>query len=427
MRLSVMKKAAIGSVLYSMAAMGLIYYLSNDKAITISDVAQDEVEESTVTGPEEGKISDPEEEQAGLSENKTVPRENRTASDEDNTAKGTDIADPDKEAGPEENAEKTAEKTKKPQDAGTGEEEDKGEKLIFGTGDSNSTYMRIPLPEECKAEDIVIENYYMNQELCILVGTADADFYEANAISGNLDMVKKGLCEAANEGTDEKGVKLRFSLTGIFEYHTILENHDLYVNFLSPREMYDKIVVIDPYGGGSNAGNEGNGLSEKDITLQVAKKIKEKLDESDIKVYYTRMDDSNPGEEDRVRLANETRADMYIRIQVDANEDSSVYGATTIYNEDYFIPGFGSVELADILEREVVTSIKGKALGLTGAEEEDYAVRSITVPAAAVKVGCLTNKQEAILLGREEYQDKIADGICNAVQKVYEDKNQPGG
>ncbi|WP_289285870.1 N-acetylmuramoyl-L-alanine amidase family protein [Parablautia intestinalis] len=423
MRLSVMKKAAIGSVLYSMAAMGLIYYLSNDKVITISDVAQDEVEESTVTGPEEGKISDPEEEQAGLSENKTVPRENRTASDEDNTAKGTDIADPDKEAGPEENAEKT----KKPQDAGTGEEEDRGEKLIFGTGDSNSTYMRIPLPEECKAEDIVIENYYMNQELCILVGTADADFYEANAISGNLDMVKKGLCEAANEGTDEKGVKLRFSLTGIFEYHTILENHDLYVNFLSPREMYDKIVVIDPYGGGSNAGNEGNGLSEKDITLQVAKKIKEKLDESDIKVYYTRMDDSNPGEEDRVRLANETRADMYIRIQVDANEDSSVYGATTIYNEDYFIPGFGSVELADILEREVVTSIKGKALGLTGAEEEDYAVRSITVPAAAVKVGCLTNKQEAILLGREEYQDKIADGICNAVQKVYEDKNQPGG
>ncbi|MCI8614998.1 MAG: hypothetical protein HFJ01_07840 [Lachnospiraceae bacterium] len=423
MRLSVMKKAAIGSVLYSMAAMGLIYYLSNDKAITISDVAQDEVEESTVTGPEEGKISDPEEEQAGLSENKTVPHENRTASDEDNTAKGTDIADPDKEAGPEENAEKT----KKPQDAGTGEEEDRGEKLIFGTGDSNSTYMRIPLPEECKAEDIVIENYYMNQELCILVGTADADFYEANAISGNLDMVKKGLCEAANEGTDEKGVKLRFSLTGIFEYHTILENHDLYVNFLSPREMYDKIVVIDPYGGGSNAGNEGNGLSEKDITLQVAKKIKEKLDESDIKVYYTRMDDSNPGEEDRVRLANETRADMYIRIQVDANEDSSVYGATTIYNEDYFIPGFGSVELADILEREVVTSIKGKALGLTGAEEEDYAVRSITVPAAAVKVGCLTNKQEAILLGREEYQDKIADGICNAVQKVYEDKNQPGG
>ncbi len=423
MRLNVMKKAAIGSVLYSMAAMGLIYYLSNDKVITISDVAQDEVEESTVTGPEEGKISDPEEEQAGLSENKTVPRENRTASDEDNTAKGTDIADPDKEAGPEENAEKT----KKPQDAGTGEEEDRGEKLIFGTGDSNSTYMRIPLPEECKAEDIVIENYYMNQELCILVGTADADFYEANAISGNLDMVKKGLCEAANEGTDEKGVKLRFSLTGIFEYHTILENHDLYVNFLSPREMYDKIVVIDPYGGGSNAGNEGNGLSEKDITLQVAKKIKEKLDESDIKVYYTRMDDSNPGEEDRVRLANETRADMYIRIQVDANEDSSVYGATTIYNEDYFIPGFGSVELADILEREVVTSIKGKALGLTGAEEEDYAVRSITVPAAAVKVGCLTNKQEAILLGREEYQDKIADGICNAVQKVYEDKNQPGG
>ena len=38
-----------------------------------------------------------------------------------------------------------------------------------------------------------------------------------------------------------------------------------------------------------------------------------------------------------------------------------------------------------------------------------------------MKVGCLTNKQEAILLGREDYQEKIADGICNAILAVYEE------
>lgn len=415
MRLSVMKKAAIGSILYSVAAMGLIYYLSNDKAVTISNVAQDEVEESVLadSGSETGKAAGAESVPDG---DKEAEAKEAPANAGDKTGSKEDKADSDREEQSGENGEKMAE----PEDTGEKQDDGREQKLIFGTGDSKSTYMRIPLPKECKAEDIVIENYYMNQELCILVNIADADFYASNVISGNLSMVEKGICETGG-GADEKGVKLRFSLTGVFEYHTILENHDLYVNFLSPREMYDKIVVIDPSCGGSNGGNKENGLSEKDIALQVAKKIKEKLDETDVKVYYTRMDDSNPAEEDRVRLANETRADMYIRIQADANDDSSVYGVTTIYNEDYFIPGFGSVELADILEREVVTSIKGKALGLAGAKEQDYAIRNVTIPAAAVKVGCLTNKQEAILLEREEYQDKIAAGICNAVLKVYED------
>ena len=255
----------------------------------------------------------------------------------------------------------------------------------------------------------------MEQELCILIRTEEEDFYAENAISGNQTMVRQGSFEP--EGDQ---VELRLELTGIFECRTILEDHDLYISFLSPREMYDKIVVIDAACGGFNTGYEEGDFQEKEINLQIVKKLKEKLDETDIKAYYTRMDDVNPEEEERVRLANETRADMYIRVQAGASEDRSVYGTSTLYNGDYFIPGFGSVELADLLEKEVVTSIKGKALGLFEAENSEFAIRHVTVPAAAVKVGCATNKQEAGLLGREEYQEKIAEGIYNAIQKAYE-------
>jgi N-acetylmuramoyl-L-alanine amidase len=132
------------------------------------------------------------------------------------------------------------------------------------------------------------------------------------------------------------------------------------------------------------------------------------------------MDDSNPGEEMRAALANDAKADIYIRIQADASEDSSVYGITTVYNGDFFIPGFGNLELADSLEKEVVTSVSGKALGLMEAEATEHAVRHVMVPAAAVKAGFLTNQQEAALLVREEYQDKIAEGIYNAIIKVLE-------
>ena len=231
-------------------------------------------------------------------------------------------------------------------------------------------------------------------------------------------MVRKGTCEEFKDG-----MKLRFRLTGIFEYRTILENNDLYVSFLSPREIYDKIVVIDPACGGSDSGYAVDGLVEKEINLQIAQKLKEKLDKTDIKAYYTRMDDVNPTQEERVELANGTRADMYIRIQADADGDSAIYGTTVVYNGDYFIPGFGSIELADLLEREVVTSIKGKALGLCEADAQEYVLKNATIPAASIKTGCVTNKQEAILLRRDDYQEKIATGIYNAILKAYEEVN----
>ena len=291
--------------------------------------------------------------------------------------------------------------------------------LTFILGEAYSSYLCIPLPEDCKADKIVIENHYMDKELWITVAGAEEDFYGVNAVSGNREMITEGIYERA-----ENGVKIRFRLTGIYEYRTILENNSLYISFLSPREMYDKIVVIDPACGGLNAGYTVEGMNEKEINLQIARKLKEKLDSGSIKAYYTRMDDVNPGEEERVYLANETKADMYIRIQVNADEDAGIYGAQAVYNGDYFIPGFGSIELADRLEREVVTSIRGKALGLAEAGTEEYAIRHITIPAAAIQVGYITNKQERTLLEKEEYIDKIAAGIYNAILAAYEENGQ---
>lgn len=341
------KQAAVLSIIFFIAAMGTIIYLSAGKVITISDVAQDEVQGA-------------------------------------------------------------AEKTNS---------EEKNENILtFVLGETDTSYLRIPLPEGCKAEDIAIENHYMDQELYVQINNKKEKFYSENAISGNRDNIEQGTYEIVANGT-----RLRFVLNGIFEYRTILENNDLYINFLSPKEMYEKIVVIDPACGGLNAGFVTDDLQEKEINLQIAKKLKEKLDKSDIKAYYTRMEDVNPAEENRIRLANETRADMYIRIQTDASEDTLHYGTTAVYNGDYFIPGFGGVELADYLEREVVTAIKGKALGLEEAQAEDYALLRVTIPAATIKTGCISNKQEAGLLGREDYQDKIATGIYNAIVKAYEE------
>lgn len=292
---------------------------------------------------------------------------------------------------------------------------EESQNLTFQLGSADTSYLRVPLPQGIKAQEIVLENHYMDRQLWIMIKRSDETFYQENVISGNRKKIESGTYDVT-----EDEIKLNLKLTGIYECRTILENDNLYIEFMPPREMHEKIVVIDPACGGLDLGHKANGVTEKEITLAVARKLKEKLDVSGIKAYYTRMDDVNPSDEERISLGNDTRADMYIRIQVNHAEDTAVYGTETLYNGYYFIPGFGSVELADLLEREVVTAIKGKALGLKEAESGDVTLMEATIPAAAVGVGYVSNAQEAQLLSKEEYIEQIAAGIYEGILKAYE-------
>ena len=285
----------------------------------------------------------------------------------------------------------------------------------------NTNYFCIPLPGSVRVEEVTVENHYMDRELWVNIVPRETEgldkFYETNSAYGNCGSVLDG-----HYNMEGSGICLQFELADVYEYHSIFEDNTLYVEFVSPKEVYDRIIVIDPAYGLEDTGAAIESISAKDITLEVAKALKTKLDETDIKVYYTRMDDSNPNAVNRVRLASATKADMLIRIEVGSAESSKQYGTEAVYNSRFFIPGFGSIELADLLEREVVTAISGKANGLVEAGEEDVVICDATVPAAAIKVGYLTNGQEAILLQREDYIQRIAEGIYQAIIKSYEEQ-----
>lgn len=293
--------------------------------------------------------------------------------------------------------------------------------IVIDRNSQNTSYFCIPLPQSVRAEEVTVENHYMDRELWVSIEPREMaglnTFYEGSSVYGNCESVLEGHFDV-----EKQRICLRFKLTDVYEYHSIFEDNMLYVEFLAPKEAYDKIIVVDAAYGLEDTGVAIESISGKEITLEVAKALKAKLDDTDIKVYYTRMDDSNPDAESRVRLATATKADMLIRIEVSGNEDSKQYGTEAVYNSRFFIPGFGSVELADLLEREVVTSISGKANGLLEASEDDTVICDATVPAAAIKVGYLTNGQEAILLQREDYIQRIAEGIYQAIIKAYDEQ-----
>lgn len=291
--------------------------------------------------------------------------------------------------------------------------------IIFEQNGQEMNYFCIPLHESVKAEGIMIENHYMDKELWVSIKQEeDSDFesfYRAQGVYGNREAVSEGYFENSD------GIFwIKFKLNNIYEYHSIFEDNKLYVEFVSPKEVYDRIVVIDPAYGGEVTGAVSGELNGKDVSLGIARALKEKLDKTDIKVYYTRMDDSNPSDENRIDLTNTVKADLMIRIEVNENEDTKIYGTEAVYNSKFFIPDFGNSELADLLERNVATQISGKANGLVASTDEDIVINSATVPAAAIRVGYVSNAQEAILLNREDYREKIAEGIFQAIMARYE-------
>lgn len=88
--------------------------------------------------------------------------------------------------------------------------------LAFQPGEADSSYLRIPLPEGCKASDITIENHYMDQELWIYVPGGNEDFYRENVLSGNHQMINAGSFDLV-----QGGIVLNLQLTGICECRTI--------------------------------------------------------------------------------------------------------------------------------------------------------------------------------------------------------------
>ena len=291
------------------------------------------------------------------------------------------------------------------------DEADSSRKLLFSEDEKKSSYLCIPLEDSIRVGDITTENHYMDDQLWVGLKGASSAYYDEAKLSGSHSRIK----DAYRVMSGDK-LWLKFDLDGVYEYKSVYENGGLYIEFVQPHEKYDRIVVIDAAYGKVNGSSDLQYSDGRDeVTLAIAQDLEKLLEDTDIRVYYTRMGASSPGEEKRVSLANAVKADMLIRIEVGDDSDSKVYGTQTIYNSAYFIPGFGSVELADMLERQSVTSLNGKAIGLKAAGTGDYVISHAQVPAAAIKIGYMTNVQEKRLLERDDYRQKAADGIYKAI------------
>ncbi|MEK3798988.1 N-acetylmuramoyl-L-alanine amidase CwlD [Peribacillus sp. FSL H8-0477] len=201
-----------------------------------------------------------------------------------------------------------------------------------------------------------------------------------------------------------------------------------------------KIIVLDAGHGGMDGGANFESIQEKEISLAVTKKIQDFLQEQGALVLLTREDDSdlakdgtkgirNRKREDlqnRVKVINESEADLFLSIHLNAFPSRSSSGAQTFYTTRYL----ENKQAATFIQEEIIRNLENTSRQ-PRIIQNIYLMTNATKPGALVEIGFISNAAERQNLIQESYQEKIAASVYKGILRYFtedpieeEDKDQ---
>jgi len=211
-------------------------------------------------------------------------------------------------------------------------------------------------------------------------------------------------------------------------------------------------IVLDAGHGGSDPGaSSASQLTEKQITLDIAQRLRVLLQSGGFQVVVTRPDDRLVPLRERARLANSSDGDIFVSIHVNSIRDHRVsHGVETYYlgptkdplltqlaAEENGTSGYSIADLRALLDRvyadvrrdesrrlasalqeQLFTNLRANDPGLEnwGVKRAPFIVLVATdMPAVLTEVGCLSNDREAAMLNRPEYRQEIAQALFRGI------------
>jgi N-acetylmuramoyl-L-alanine amidase len=217
-------------------------------------------------------------------------------------------------------------------------------------------------------------------------------------------------------------------------------------------------IVVDPgHGGEKHGAKSPSGVKEKDVALQVAKRVRAKLETVlSAQVHLTREKDDTLELGDRVKFANGWKPDLFISIHANSMPTRKMRQRASGI-ETYFLAADGSGASARaVADREnadaptmkaasgdstlafilndlarmeahadssrLAHAVHPKLVGATGAPDRGvhqapfYVLNGVEAPAILIEVGYISHPEEGARLTRAEYQEQLADAIAQGVQ-----------
>lgn len=186
------------------------------------------------------------------------------------------------------------------------------------------------------------------------------------------------------------------------------------------------IVIVDAGHGGFDGGTSSGDLLEKELNLQIAKKLEMILLQEGIRVVMTRTEDealtldgqSGKSEDLRARLAitQQYPGGTLVSIHINQFPISKYSGSQVFYPKGDEV----SQRLAQLIQDSIRTGLQpDNGREIKPVSGEVYLLDRVDIPAVLIECGFISNAAEAALLQSETYQQSLAECIAKAVKSYY--------
>ncbi len=198
--------------------------------------------------------------------------------------------------------------------------------------------------------------------------------------------------------------------------------------------QYSNTIFLDPGHGGRDSGAFYYNVAEKDLNMQIYRKLRAKLEELGYKVLTSRDSDVYVDFiTERSRMVNKTNSDIFISIHFNATGSaySKASGIQTYsYSDEPDYPSKINKNWHNHPDRiseskRLAAAIHSSLLAETGAKDAGQLERSFAVlretakPAVLLELGYMDNFTESQQIRDSRYQDKLVSGIVKGIQKYY--------
>lgn len=191
-----------------------------------------------------------------------------------------------------------------------------------------------------------------------------------------------------------------------------------------------KIVVDAGHGEPDGGASSRNGISEAGLNLEIALKLAEELENLGYEVVLTRSTEMNVADSDkqspirnmkvsdinnRIKIVNESNADMLISIHMNNFENTKYYGWQTFYQKNSEESKLIAENIQNGISNQIERENNRVALPINNIKLIDKS----QIPAVIVECGFLSNEEDLKLLLTEEYRIQIVNGIIEGLENVY--------
>ena len=278
----------------------------------------------------------------------------------------------------------------------------------------------------------VVDDYHKRRWIITIEGDYKK-FYEDNPVFYNSLEVERVDIHNNSEGNTEIVIQTS-TIKGISCHET---KSEWQIAVKDPKEIYNKIVVLDAGHGGKDSGAVSSfGVIEKESALKMVQAAKKYFDfDPSIKVYYTRLSDSQEnityGDTvsstttsviNRAKFANEIEADLFISIHCNSALSRTAKGTEILYSSKNTVVQENG--LTSKLFAETAFPILLEAVGSTKRSIKDMpnliVCRNSEMPAILMEIAFVSNSEDAMILKDDSCIDKIGKGIYDVVVATYE-------